>query len=117
MPDPTAAERCAPASPLATPQTPCEGCLDEMIPCHCGEVIRAGDGHPDCSQPWFGYWLCVECGHCTRHHSDWWDDGHGHSGGGCVHCDCGDPVGAWDLAGYDLAPSVLSPQDAQEDPQ
>lgn len=66
----------------------CLGCLDELVACNCGEMVRAGSGH-DCERPWGGYWMC-QCGHCTRHHNAWWDDGNGHDGMGCDRCDCPD---------------------------
>lgn len=91
--------------PRGRERTECSGptCLDEEVRCHhCGEPVRAGDGHPSCG--WGGRWLCT-CGHCTRHHSTWWDlpdsDLHpgGMSGFACdaTGCDCDSPNPAPDF--------------------
>lgn len=84
---------------------PCgQVCLEEVVGCSCGEVVRAGEGHPDCPEgAWLGYWLC-ECGHCSRHHRVFWDMSDsdfypgGASGMACdtEDCDCPDPSPAAD---------------------
>lgn len=78
----------------------CADCLTEPIPCTlgCGQMVRAGDGHPDCPNGgayggWLGYWICDRCGHCTRHHNRWWDDDMHGGGFACDFCDdCDDAV-------------------------
>jgi len=79
---------------------PCgQVCLDETVPCRCRAEVKAGDGHHDCpGGGWFGFWICADCGHCSRHHNQWWDlpDSDCYPGGaggvGCdtVGCDCDD---------------------------
>lgn len=87
-------------SHLPPPRVTCAGeaCLDTVVTCPCGKGVKAGDGHDCTTSPWGGFWLC-RCGHCTRHHNDWWGDLNGNCGMGCSACDdCDNPMPEGEVA-------------------